>query len=268
VEAGMSGIQTGDLVRVRPPAGYENHPGYYRGDGVVQRVESRQVDGRRPQVWVFVTGTWDEHEGEETWPFEQERVELIESYEYPTLTRETAPQVAEEIEEARKRYGLMREADDIVDGCQGACGSCACGSDFVSISPEAQAAYEAWYKDSQGGESQASEPVQTLPVDSQERKDTPVCSGVFDYFPAALAEVARVSKAGNDKHNPGEPLHWARGKSMDQADALARHLLDRGGFDPDTGLRHTAELAWRALAMLQLELEEAGAPMARGASEA
>jgi len=109
-------------------------------------------------------------------------------------------------------------------------------------------------------------PTQSLPVDSQERKDTPVCSGVLDYFPAALAYVARVSKAGNDKHNPGEPLHWARGKSMDQADALARHLLDRGGIDEETGLRHSGELAWRALALLQLELEEAGeAPIARGA---
>jgi hypothetical protein len=91
---------------------------------------------------------------------------------------------------------------------------------------------------------------------------------VIDYFPAALAEVARVSKAGNDKHNPGEPIHWARGKSTDQADAIGRHLIDRGGIDPDTGLRHSAELAWRALALLQLELEDAGlAPVPRGATE-
>jgi hypothetical protein len=109
-------------------------------------------------------------------------------------------------------------------------------------------------------------PAQSMPVDSAARKDVPVTTGVFDYFPAALAEVARVSKAGNDKHNPGEPLHWARGKSTDQADAIGRHLIDRGGVDPDTGLRHSGELAWRALALLQLELEEAGeAPIARGA---
>ena len=109
--------------------------------------------------------------------------------------------------------------------------------------------------------------VQTMPVDSDARKAVPITTGVFDYFPAALAYVAVVSKAGNDKHNPGEPLHWARGKSTDQADAIGRHLIDRGGFDPDTGLRHSGELAWRALALLQLELEEAGeAPMARGAS--
>jgi hypothetical protein len=105
-----------------------------------------------------------------------------------------------------------------------------------------------------------------LPTDSQSRKDIPLVSGVLDYFPAALAAVAAVSKAGNDKHNPGQPLHWARGKSGDQADALVRHLLERGTTDPDTGQRHSALVAWRALALLQTELEDAGeAPLARGA---
>lgn len=104
-----------------------------------------------------------------------------------------------------------------------------------------------------------------LPTDPTERKGIPVVSGVLDYFPAALAEVARVSKAGNDQHNPGQPLHWARGKSTDQADTLVRHLMERGTVDTD-GMRHSAKLAWRALALLQIELEEAGlAPVARGA---
>lgn len=104
-----------------------------------------------------------------------------------------------------------------------------------------------------------------LPTDPAARKSIPVTTGVLDYFPAALAEVAKVSKAGNDQHNPGEPLHWARGKSMDQADTLVRHLMERGGIDVD-GMRHSAKLAWRALALLQIELEEAGeAPVARGA---
>lgn len=106
-----------------------------------------------------------------------------------------------------------------------------------------------------------------LPVDSKERKDIPLATGVFDYFPAALAEVARVSKVGNDKHNPGQPLHHARGKSMDHADCIARHLLERGKIDEGTGLRHSGELAWRALALLQEEMEAAGAPLARGAEE-
>jgi hypothetical protein len=107
-----------------------------------------------------------------------------------------------------------------------------------------------------------------LPTDKQARKDTPIVSGVLDYFPAAIAEVARVSKAGNDQHNPGQPMHWARGKSGDEADALSRHLLERGTVDDD-GLRHSAKLAWRALALLQKELEEAGlAPLSRGSRPA
>jgi hypothetical protein len=104
-----------------------------------------------------------------------------------------------------------------------------------------------------------------LPEKSEDRKSIPITSGVLDYFPAALAEVAKVSKAGNDKHNPGQPLHHARGKSMDHADCIARHLLERGSVDRITGVRHSAELAWRALALLQEEMEAEGAPLARGA---
>lgn len=103
-----------------------------------------------------------------------------------------------------------------------------------------------------------------LPAESQERKKYPIASGVLDYFPDALAEIARVSYEGNQQHNPGEPLHWARGKSTDQDDTIIRHFLERGKRDAD-GMRHSAKLAWRALALLQLELEAEGAPMARGA---
>jgi len=105
-----------------------------------------------------------------------------------------------------------------------------------------------------------------LPTESAARKRIPIVTGVLDYFPAAIAAIAEVSVAGNDKHNPGQPLHWARGKSNDHADAVGRHLIERGNTDLDTKLRHTAELAWRALALLQQELEDAGlAPKARGA---
>jgi hypothetical protein len=90
---------------------------------------------------------------------------------------------------------------------------------------------------------------------SAERKGEPVHSGVMLYFPDALAAVARVSKAGNDKHNPGEPLHWARGKSADQMDCAARHSLTPEEIDPDTGETELAAQAWRTLAQLQL-LEE------------
>lgn len=94
----------------------------------------------------------------------------------------------------------------------------------------------------------------SLPEDSKARKSLPIFSGVLKYFPDAIAAVAEVSRAGNDKHNPGEPLHWSRDKSKDHHDCIARHLLDVGLRDAD-GLRHSAMLAWRALAALQLEIE-------------
>jgi dATP/dGTP diphosphohydrolase, N-terminal len=91
---------------------------------------------------------------------------------------------------------------------------------------------------------------------AQERKAAPIVSGCLDYFPDALLEVSMLSKVGNDQHNLGEPLHWARGKSQDEVDTIVRHLLARGTLDTD-GVRHSAKAAWRALANLQKEIEEA-----------
>lgn len=93
-----------------------------------------------------------------------------------------------------------------------------------------------------------------LPTNPELRKALPICTGVLDYFPDAIAAVAECSKIGNDQHNPGQPLHWAREKSTDHADCLVRHLMERGTRDLD-GIRHTAKVAWRALALLQLEIE-------------
>ena len=104
----------------------------------------------------------------------------------------------------------------------------------------------------------------TLPTDAAARKAVPLASGCLDYFPDALAAVARLSQIGNDQHNPGASLHWDRAKSGDEADALLRHLMQRGTFDSD-GVRHSTKVAWRALANLQKELEAAGAPLPRGA---
>lgn len=96
--------------------------------------------------------------------------------------------------------------------------------------------------------------VAGLPSDHKARKERPICRGVLDYFPDAVAEVAYVSYVGNEQHNPGQPMHWAKGKSTDHADCIVRHLLERGKNDTD-GLRHTAKVAWRALALLQTELD-------------
>lgn len=89
---------------------------------------------------------------------------------------------------------------------------------------------------------------------AEERKRTPIFSGVLRYFPLAIAEVSRVSLAGNEQHHPGEKLWWDKTKSTDEADACVRHLIESGTYDTD-GQRHSAKCAWRALALLERELE-------------
>lgn len=88
-------------------------------------------------------------------------------------------------------------------------------------------------------------------------------SDLFTEFAASLAAVAQVSWYGNEKHNPGQPLHHARGKSTDHADCILRHHVERGGFDGP--MRHSACKLWRGLIAWQEDLEAAGAPKARGA---
>jgi hypothetical protein len=118
----------------------------------------------------------------------------------------------------------------------------------------------------------------TLPTDSAERKNYPMLSGLLNYFPAALAGAANTSKLGNDKHNPGQPLHHARGKSMDHGDCIIRHLMDtenlKASFKAGESsvkqsdiLLEANQLVWRALAYSQQLHEEFGAPLAPAAKE-
>ena len=94
----------------------------------------------------------------------------------------------------------------------------------------------------------------TLPTNAKDRKNVPIATGVLDYFPDAIADIAVLSRIGNDQHNPGKPMFWDRSKSGDEADALMRHFIERGTVDTD-GIRHSTKVAWRALALLQKELE-------------
>lgn len=115
----------------------------------------------------------------------------------------------------------------------------------------------------------------TLPIDSAERKNFPLFNGFFRYFPAALAGVARISRLGNDKHNPGEPLYHDRNKSTDHGDCILRHLMDtedllasknRGCNIPDQQiLDEISQMVWRVLAFSQELHEKLGAPLAPGA---
>lgn len=119
----------------------------------------------------------------------------------------------------------------------------------------------------------------TLPIDSEERKGYPLFRGCLRYFSAALAGVSRISKIGNDKHNPGEDMHHARGKSMDHGDCIVRHLMDVADLlaarERGTEITHeqneqilteASQLCWRALAFSQELHERLGAaPLAPGA---
>ena len=109
----------------------------------------------------------------------------------------------------------------------------------------------------------------SLPQDSSGRKEVPLAEGVLKYFPAALAEVAKVSKFGNDKHNgEGAPMTHTRGLSMDHADCIIRHLVDHydDPYEPESNLPQLAYVAWRALALCQEWLEKnQDAPLAPNA---
>ncbi|MCE5292941.1 MAG: hypothetical protein LLG14_27410 [Nocardiaceae bacterium] len=105
-----------------------------------------------------------------------------------------------------------------------------------------------------------------LPNDAHARKAVPA-GAVLDYFDSAWVEIAKALQDGNDQHNPGEPLHWSRGKSADHAHCIIRHYLQRGKLSiSPTGavIRHSTYMAIRALMLLQEELEAAGAPLSRG----
>lgn len=95
----------------------------------------------------------------------------------------------------------------------------------------------------------------------KERKATPIFAGVLQYFPDAIKAVAQCSQAGNDQHyGKDEPLHWNKDVSNDNVGSLTRHLMDVGTLDTD-GVRHSAKVAWRALALLQIEIENEAKPL-------
>lgn len=90
---------------------------------------------------------------------------------------------------------------------------------------------------------------------SAERKAMPIQKLMAEYFPDGIAAVARHSLKANEKHNPGEPMHWARGKSTDHLDCAVRHLMTPDAVDADTGEIELVGAAWRCLAALQLREE-------------
>ncbi len=85
----------------------------------------------------------------------------------------------------------------------------------------------------------------------------PVVRGAFHYFPRALTAVARVSAAGANKYT------WKGWETVPDGatrytDALGRHLLaeTETPIDEETGCLHAAQVAWNALARLELMLRD------------
>jgi hypothetical protein len=93
-------------------------------------------------------------------------------------------------------------------------------------------------------------------MDHATRKTYPLGQFMVKYFPRTLMALAHLSLVANEQHNPGEPMHWSREKSGDHLDCAARHMLDVGKIDVD-GERHTVKWVWRAMALAELELEDA-----------
>ena len=77
-------------------------------------------------------------------------------------------------------------------------------------------------------------------------------------FSHALSEVANVTTQGAKKYTPNGWRSVPGGKER-YMDALARHLLALGRgehLDQDTGCLHLAQVAWNALAVLELDISE------------
>ena len=68
----------------------------------------------------------------------------------------------------------------------------------------------------------------SLPTNPTERKAVPIATGFVDYFPDAIAAVAHLSWVGNQQHNPGEPLHWAKDKSTERIDGIVALIMAIG----------------------------------------
>jgi dATP/dGTP diphosphohydrolase, N-terminal len=87
----------------------------------------------------------------------------------------------------------------------------------------------------------------------------PVFRGLVDYFPQAISAVSEVSQKGAEKYT------WKGWETVPEgferySDAMMRHLCAESheDIDQDTGCLHAAQVAWNALARLQLLINAEG----------
>jgi len=86
----------------------------------------------------------------------------------------------------------------------------------------------------------------------------PILRGAIQYFPRALEQVAKVSEFGANKYA------WRGWETVPDGvnrygDAMGRHMVKEaieGPIDADSGCLHAAQVAWNALARLELMLRE------------
>ncbi len=82
-----------------------------------------------------------------------------------------------------------------------------------------------------------------------------IMAGLLADFSLALEEIAKVSTYGAKKYSPGG---WQAVPDGIQryTHAAWRHLLrmQREEIDPESGLRHEAQVVWNFLARLELKL--------------
>jgi hypothetical protein len=86
----------------------------------------------------------------------------------------------------------------------------------------------------------------------------PMLSLLID-FRLALTEVAKVGTFGARKYSRGGWQHVDDGVNR-YTDAMLRHLLAASDIDADSGMIHDAQVAWNALARLELRLRGAVKP--------
>lgn len=96
-----------------------------------------------------------------------------------------------------------------------------------------------------------------LPTDDKARKRFEMWKYLTEYFPDSFMAEVEVAIRGNEQHNPGEELHWAREKSTKQLECAFHHMWDhKAGTVKDTdGQYHLAKAIWRLKAELQLVIE-------------
>jgi len=89
---------------------------------------------------------------------------------------------------------------------------------------------------------------------------SPIWQGCINYFPRALHAVANVSDYGNRKYGEWGGFALVPNAVPRYNDALGRHLVKEcteGPYDDnDSGLSHAAQVAWNALARLEMMLRD------------